>query len=694
MAQMASVLKSGAPYPLGAHWDGKGVNFALVAPHAHSVVLCLFDASGQTELARLPMPDSESGVWHGYLEGAAHGLLYGYRVFGTYAPHQGHRFNPNKLLLDPYARQIVGQYQGQNEFLIDNPLDTGHIAPKSRVVHEPYDWGKDAPPHIPFPETVVYELHIKGFTKLHPKFDPTLRGTYAGLAQPAALDYLKELGITTISLLPVHYRADEARLQKLGLSNYWGYSSIGFFAPEPRYWSGRKGTTPISEFRDMVKALHSRRIEVLLDVVYNHTAEMGGDGPTLSFRGIDNLLYYRLQNGDLALYENWSGCGNCLNLSNPMVLQMVMDSLRYWVQEMHVDGFRFDLATVLARDESGNFSPNAPFLAAIHQDPVLTKVKLIAEPWDVGIGGYHLGAFPAGWLEWNDQYRDTMRAFWLHQWPTLGEFALRFAGSSDLFRHSQRNACSSINFITAHDGYTLQDLVSYNHKHNLANGEQNCDGHSHNHSWNCGIEGQTIDPGIRRLRDQIKRALQATLLFSQGTPMLLAGDEMNHSQQGNNNAYCQDNETSWLDWNNVDQISLDYTKQLIALRKHYPALRNARWFTGEGMPLGDADIVWLSPEGGAIPDTNWHDKGHVCMGIQVRGSTPDTPCLILLNACAQVVPFSLPAGRWHMLLDSANPGATPHELEHQTQLPAHSLWLLVPAETQRANGRDAGMPLS
>ena len=679
MPQTANQLKPGTAYPLGAHWDGHGVNFALVAPSAHSVVLCLFDESGQTEVARLPMPESTAGVWHGYLDGAKPGLLYGYRVYGTYAPHQGHRFNPNKVLLDPYARQIVGTYLGQNEFLIDNPTDTAHVAPKSRVVHEPYDWGDDAPPRVPLSETVIYELHVKGFTNLHPQIDDALRGSYAGLAHPVTLDYLQHLGVTTVNLLPLHYRADEAHLQKQGLSNYWGYSSIGFFAPETRYWSGREGTTPISEFRDMVKALHSRGIEVLLDVVYNHTAEMGGDGPTLSFRGIDNLMYYRLQPADLAQYENWSGCGNCLNLSHPRVLQLVMDSLRYWVQEMHVDGFRFDLATVLARDAQGAFSVNATFFAAIHQDPVLAKVKLVAEPWDVGPNGYHLGGFPAGWLEWNDRYRDTMRAFWLHQWPTLGEFAQRFAGSSDLFRHSQRGAASSINFITAHDGFSLRDLVSYNHKHNQANGEQNRDGNAHNHSWNCGIEGDTVDPGIRQLRNQLKRALQATLLFSQGTPMLLAGDEIGHTQHGNNNAYCQDNDISWLNWKNADQEMLSYTKKLISLRQHYPALRHARWFTGEGLPIGHADIVWLSPDGGPVQEAEWHFRGKVCMGILVNGSAHETPCLILLNACAQALPFSLPSGRWRMLLDSVNPLAKQRELTDRTELPAHALWLLTPA---------------
>ena len=676
----ATTLQPGAPYPLGAHWDGHGVNFALVAPHALSVVLCLFDESGQTEVGRWPLPASQAGVWHGYLPNAAPGLIYAYRVFGTYAPQQGHRFNPNKVLLDPYARDIVGQYKGQTEFAVDNPADTAAIALKARVTHAPYDWENDAPPRIPMAATILYELHVKGFTKLNPLLDENLRGTYAGLAHPVVLDYLKHLGVTTLSLLPVHFRADEQRLQKAGLSNYWGYSSIGFFAPETRYWSGREGSTPISEFRDMVKALHRRGIEVLLDVVYNHTAEMGADGPTLSFRGIDNALYYRLVPNNAAQYENWSGCGNALNVSEPCVLQLVMDSLRYWVQEMHVDGFRFDLASVLGRTANGAFSSNAAFFATLRQDPVLASVKLVAEPWDIGIGGYQLGAFPTGWLEWNDKYRDTLRAFWLHQWPTLGELALRFAGSSDVFRHSHRNAAASVNFITAHDGFTLRDLVSYNHKHNQANGEENRDGHAHNHSWNCGVEGESADPGIQTLRSQLRRALLATLFFSQGTPMLLAGDEMGHTQQGNNNAYCQDNEISWLDWRKADPALIAYVSRLIALRQRFAALRHIRWFTGQDAPFGHADIVWLSPEGGPVKEREWHYRGKVCMGILVRGAEQETPCLILLNASGQTVSFTLPQGHWHRLLNSAEPDENGETFTQRLALSPHAVSLLVPQD--------------
>jgi hypothetical protein len=468
-------LRAGQAYPLGAHWDGRGINFALVAPHAQAVDLCLFDAAGTQELARLALPACEDGVWHGYLDGAEPGLVYGYRVAGPYAPQQGQRFNPNKVLLDPYARRIVGQYLGQPAFrgqavdAVDqpDPVDNADVALKAQVVHEAYDWAADGAidtrPRVAPADTVLYEVHVKGFTKLHPDVPEALRGTYAGLAQPAVLDYLQDLGVTTVSLLPVHARADEMRLQHMGLVNYWGYSSIGFFAPENRYWSGRPDSSPISEFRDMIKALHARGIEVVLDVVYNHSAETDELGPTLSFRGIDNELYYHLQPGNPRLYENWTGCGNCLNLAEPRVLQLVMDSLRYWVQEMHVDGFRFDLAPILARGADG-FASGSAFLAAVRQDPVLSTAKLIAEPWDIGPDGYRLGHFPPGWLEWNDKYRDTMRAFWLRPdigTGALGEFARRFAGSSDVFQHpacehAVRLPTASVNFIAAHDGFTAR----------------------------------------------------------------------------------------------------------------------------------------------------------------------------------------------------------------------------------------------
>lgn len=681
MQASALSLDLGSTYPLGAHWDGQGVNFALVAPNAHDVWLCLFDESGQTEHARLKMPVCEDGVWHGYLPGAAPGLVYAYRLSGVYAPHQGHRFNPNKVLLDPYARSVVGQYLGQGAFLDNTPEDTAAIALKGRVVHETYDWGEDAPPQVPLSETIIYELHVKGFTQLNALVPETLRGTYAGLGQPVVLEYLKYLGVTTVDLLPVHAFVDESRLQKNGLTNYWGYNSIGFFAPDARYWSGRADTTPISEFRDMVKALHNQGIEVILDVIYNHTAEADETGPTLSFRGIDNSLYYHLHPDNPKHYENWSGCGNSLKLSEPRVLQMVMDSLRYWVEEMHVDGFRFDLAAILARDADG-FSTAAPFFAAVQQDPALARVKLIAESWDLGAGGYQVGQFPAGWFEWNDQYRDTMRAFWLHQWPTLGDFAKRFAGSSDLFRHHNRSAVASVNFITAHDGFTLQDLVSHNHKHNQANGENNQDGSHHNHSWNCGVEGDTDDPDICQLRDKLRRALLATLLFSQGTPMLAAGDEMGRTQQGNNNVYCQDNVISWLDWDRADAELQAYVRQLILLRQRYPALRRVSWFTGKKQATGYADIVWLASSGGSIKDVDWHEHGRVCMGVLISGSETEATCLVLVNASAQPVAFQLPHGQWRVLLDSAYPSVMHPRFEGEVSLPAQSLWLAIPAKRE------------
>ena len=691
----ARTLRAGAPYPLGARWDGGGVNFALVAPHAHGVDLCLFDAEGRRELARLPLPACEDGVWHGYLAGAAPGQVYGYRVAGPYAPQQGHRFNPNKVLLDPYARAVVGHYLAQPGFQGDadgqpDAVDNAAIALKAQVVHEAYDWGSDAPPRVAPRDTLLYEVHVKGFTRLHPDLPEALRGSYAGLAQPAVLDYLQQLGVTTLSLLPVHARADEMRLQQLGLSNYWGYSSIGFFAPERRYWSGRPGSTPIGEFRDMVKALHGRGIEVVLDVVYNHTAETDELGPTLAFRGIDNALYYHLRPDNPATYENWTGCGNCLNLSEPRVLQLVMDSLRYWVEEMHVDGFRFDLAPALARDARG-FSGSAAFLAALRQDPVLARVKLIAEPWDIGPGGYQLGQFPDGWLEWNDKYRDTMRAFWLRQGEpegALGEFARRFAGSSDVFQHGTRLPAASVNFISAHDGFTLRDLVSYDRKHNAANGEDNRDGHQHNLSWNGGVEGATGDPDVLELRARLQRALMATLFFSQGTPMLLAGDDSSHSQGGNNNAYCQDNAVCWLDWPHADAALAAFTGRLTALRRRYRALRRANWYSGGAQADGQPDIAWLKPDGTPMDDAAWHG-GAPCIGMCLRAQeqdgaradadVDDASCLLLVNAQAHAVAFALPAGAWRLLMNTALPELPPHDAGGSVDLPAHAIVLLAQA---------------
>jgi len=661
-------ITPGHPYPLGARWLGAGVNFALVAPHAHAVDLCLFDAAGTRELARLPLPACEDGVWHGYLATAAPGQVYGYRVDGPWAPEHGQRFNQNKVLLDPYARKVVGAYLGQDGFA--DAHDNAAIALKACVVDEPYDWGGDTAPRIAPGATVLYELHVKGFTKRHPGVPAALQGTYAGMAQPAVLDYLQALGVTTVSLMPVHFRADEVRLQQGGLSNYWGYSSIAYFAPETRYWSGRAGTTPISEFRDMVKALHGRGLEVVLDVVYNHTAETDEGGPTLSLRGIDNQLYYHLQPDNPALYENWTGCGNSLNLLEPRVLQLVMDSLRYWVEEMHVDGFRFDLAPELARTAQG-FSDSAAFLAAVRQDPVLARVKLIAEPWDIGPGGYQLGHFPPGWLEWNDRYRDTMRGFWMQQNASLGAFAQRFAGSSDTFHRAGRRPAASVNFIAAHDGFTLRDLVSYDAKHNDANGEHNRDGNDDNRSWNCGVEGPTDDAAVLALRARLQRAMLATLFFSQGTPMLLAGDEIGHTQRGNNNAYCQDNAISWLDWEHADEALLATTRALIRLRRQYPALRHTGWYD-------DTMVQWRQPDGGALDAGAWARCD--ALAIRLHPDPAGVACLLLFNVQAQPVDFVLPDGAWQQVFHSAD-GALPAVAGRGSlTVPARAVALLIPSD--------------
>ena len=687
-----AALQTGHGHPLGATASAQGVNFALVAPNAERVELCLFDDSGMHERQRLVLPTLDDGVWHGFLPGAAAGLVYGYRVHGRHAPQAGHRFNPAKLLLDPYAREIVGSYLGQDAFRNDDPADTATIALKARVADTatPFDWGDDAPPRVAPADTVLYEAHVKGLTRLHPQVPPALRGTYAGLAHPALLDYLAQLGVTTISLLPVHQRADEARLQKAGLANYWGYSSIGFFAPEPRYWSGSPGSTPVTEFREMVKALHARGIEVLLDVVYNHTAETDEFGPTLSFRGIDNLLYYHLRADDATLYENWTGCGNVLKLQEPRVLQLVLDSLRYWVQVMHVDGFRFDLAPVLARGPHG-FEARATFFAAIAQDPVLAGVKLIAEPWDIGAGGYQLGNFPPRWLEWNDCFRDTMRAFWLRRNVTLGAFAMRMAGSSDLFRHAGRPATASVNFITAHDGFTLHDLVSYRRRQNHANGEKNRDGHADNLGCNCGAEGATADADIITLRARLQRALLATLLLSQGTPMLLAGDELSNTQGGNNNAYCQDNPVSWLDWEGADAVQHAFVQRLLALRRRLPALAQAAWYDAPGRADDRYALTWLSPRG-PMQAGDW--QACDCIGVLFEAVIGES-CLLLFNADPAPRAFGLPAGRWCVLLDSAHPdagtvGTTAIELSGIGTVPAQAVMLA--ARSDMATDGSPGEP--
>lgn len=654
-------LAAGSIERLGARWDGLGVNFALVAPDASEVELCLFDEQGR-ETARHALAACLNGVWHGYLPQAGPGLVYGYRVHGDYAPERGHRFNPAKLLLDPYAREILGRYHGEAAFHGDSPEDTGAIALKARVIADGAHVHDEAAPRIALADTVLYEAHVKGISMRHPQVPPELRGSYAGLAHPAVLDHICRLGVTSVSLLPVHARADEARLQAMGLSNYWGYNSIGFFAPEARYWSGRPGTTPRTEFREMVDACHERGLEVILDVVYNHTAESDQTGPTLSFRGIANALYYRLDPQDKSRYINWAGTGNVLDLSQPRVLQLVLDSLRYWVRSMRVDGFRFDLATLLARGGQ-DFDARGGFLAAVMQDPVLSRVKLIAEPWDIGPGGYQLGQFPSGWLEWNDRYRDDMRRFWLRRQAGLGQFARRFAGSDDVFCHDHRQPLASVNFLTAHDGFTLRDLCTYEQKHNLANGEDNRDGHGENLSSNCGVEGETADAGIRRKRQTLMRALLATLAFSQGTPMLLAGDEMGHTQGGNNNAYCQDNETTWLDWEAADPALVDYVSQLFALRAELPALRHADWHRQQAG--GEVDISWLRPDGKPMMQADWERADREpSVAMMILLAAPSSPAaLLLLNRGDDACSFRLPPGAWRCRLGDAGSGMRNDEFE-------------------------------
>jgi glycogen operon protein len=651
-------LQGGRAWPLGAHCTDGGVNFAVFSEHATSIELCLFDASGERELSRTPLPGRTGDVWHGLLPDAGPGLLYGLRADGPWRPDEGHRFNVHKLLLDPYAREIAGRFAWRPEHCAsseDDRLDTrdnAEHALKARVVADNYDWAGDRAPRTPLRETVFYELHVRGFSKLHPGVAAPLRGTYAGLASDVAVEHLKRLGVTAVSLLPVHQHLDEQRLVRQGLSNYWGYNTIGYFAVEPTYASGVDGPSARDEFRAMVRTLHAAGIEVILDVVFNHTAETDELGPNLSWRGLDNGSYYRLQAANRALYENASGCGNTLDIRHPRVLQLVMDSLRYWVAEMHVDGFRFDLASVLGRD-SGHFERRAAFFKAVAQDPLLQGVKLIAEPWDLGPGGYRLGQFPPGWLEWNDRYRDSMRKFWLHGGVARGEFAQRFSASSDIFDTRRRAPGESVNFITAHDGFTLRDLVSYNHRHNLANGEHNRDGHEHNHSWNGGVEGETNDRQVLAVRELLQRALLATLLLAQGTPMLTAGDELGHTQGGNNNPYCQDNATTWIDWSRADTPLIAFTARLIALRRGMLPLGD-RWATGAHDEHGLPDLGWLRSDGSPLTADDWTRLPAEPLGILIgRPGAHEQPLLLLANPQPDERAFRLPQGRWHALFDAA-----------------------------------------
>ena len=680
MAWPTNTVWPGSPAPLGATWDGKGVNFALFSAHADKVVLCLFDRRGERELRRVELPEVTNHVWHGYLPDARPGLLYGYRVYGPYDPANGHRFNPHKLLIDPYAKSLRGSIRWSDavfgyrightrEDLSFDRRDSARGMPKCRVVDDAFTWGDERRPRRRWQETLIYELHVRGQTMRHPDVAVELRGTFEGLSSPAVIDHLVRLGVTAVELMPVHAFCDDRVLTDRGLRNYWGYNTLAYFAPEPRYLAG----PDIAEFKTMVAWFHEAGIEVILDVVYNHTAEGNHLGPTLSFKGIDNASYYRLLPDDRRYYIDETGCGNTLDFSEPRVIQLVLDSLRYWVEVMHVDGFRFDLGTILAREPYG-FDPRGGFLDAIAQDPVLSRVRLIAEPWDIGPGGYQLGNFPAGWAEWNDRYRDTVRGFWRGDEGMLPELGGRITGSSDLFETGGRRPFASVNFVASHDGFTLNDVVSYNEKHNEANGEGNMDGHNHNLSYNYGTEGPTHDPSINRTRSRQRRNLLATLLLSQGTPMLLAGDEFGRSQDGNNNAYCQDNETSWLDWSGIDAEGHDllaFTTKLAALRRRHPVFRRPRFLHGnETGADGTPDIAWFSPDGPIVDDSHWHDPAARCLGLLLNGQagrytepdgteTTDTAFLLLLNAADAAVPFKLPSiasGRgWRRVMDTAVP---------------------------------------
>jgi glycogen debranching enzyme GlgX len=669
MSKAAEALQRGRPWPIGATVRDGGVNFAVFSAHAERIELCLFDESGGIELSRAPLPGRSGDVWHGFLPAAGAGLVYGLRAHGAWSPREGLRFNPNKLLLDPWSREIVGNFAWRDEHfghVSGDPdrMDSRDSAPyalKSRVVDDAIDWQGDAAPHTALDDTVIYEVHVRGFTRQHPGVPANLRGSYAGLASDAAIAHLRALGVTAVCLLPVQQHLDEERLHSLGLNNYWGYNTVGFFCPEPRYAASAGGPAVRDEFRAMVRRLHAAGLEVILDVVYNHTAETDEFGPHLAWRGLDDRNWYR-HAGD-GSYENLSGCGNALDLRQPRVLQMVLDSLRYWVQEMHVDGFRFDLAPVLGRSGHG-FQRDHAFFIALAQDPTLSKVKLIAEPWDLGRGGYRLGDFPAGWLEWNDRFRDTMRAFWLGHASSRGEFAQRLCGSSDIFRGRGRSPAESVNYAVAHDGFTLADLVSHSHRHNEANGEHNRDGHAHNLACNFGIEGPTDNPAVRQRRARAQRALLACTILAQGTPMLAAGAEIGHSQGGNNNAYCQDNPTTWLDWANADGGLMAFTSHVVGIRRALRPL-DGRWYDGSRGPDGHADLAWRRPDGGELSASDWqdvHERGLLVL-VGVPG-VPGLPQVLLVNANAHDLEFRLPPGRWSVILDTASDVSGPGWVVH------------------------------
>jgi isoamylase len=670
----------GDPYPLGATWTGVGVNFALFSAHATKVELCLFDApDAPKERERIVLAEQTDQIWHAFLPDARPNQLYGYRVYGPYEPASGHRFNPNKVVMDPYAKSVARTIRWADEmfgYTVGHPdadlsfdeRDNAAYAPIAAVVDPAFTWGEDRPPRTPWHDTVIYEMHVRGFSIRHPDIPEHLRGTYEALTTEPALEHLKKLGVTAVEVMPVHHHARDRYLEEKGLTNYWGYNSYGYFAPERRFAASKTPAGAVREFKRMVRALHAAGLEVILDVVYNHTAEGNQMGPTLSLKGIDNASYYRLAESP-RYYMDFTGCGNTLNMQSPQVLQLIMDSLRYWVLEMHVDGFRFDLASALAR-ELFDVDRLGAFFDIIHQDPVLSQVKLIAEPWDLGAGGYQVGNFPVLWTEWNGKYRDTVRRFWRGDGGTVSELATRLSGSNDLYARSGRQPYASINFIIAHDGFTLNDLVSYNDKHNEANGEENRDGENNNLSWNCGAEGATDDAEVKARRERQKRNFLATMMLSQGVPMISHGDEMSRTQQGNNNAYCQDNELTWIDWNLDDEKRslLNFTSKLVHLRHTQPVLRRRKYFQGRNIRGGDVkDVAWLAPDGHEMTDEAWNADFVRSLGMLLNGTAIDEvdergqpiigdTLLVLLNAHDEKVPFTLPAlesnQQWRRVFDT------------------------------------------
>jgi glycogen operon protein len=705
-------MREGSPNLRGASWDGNGTNFSLFSENATRVELCLFGETGTTETARITLPEYTDGIWHGYVDGLPPGTAYGYRVYGPYAPHEGHRFNPNKLLLDPYATAHIGSLIWGPEifgYIVesgdDTTFDTRDSAPcmpKCLVTDPKFDWHDQRATRdcrVPWDQTVLYELHAKGYTKLHPDLPEKLRGTFAGLGEKVVVDYIQSLGVTSVELLPIHTFMDESHLHDVNLTNFWGYNSIGFFAPDPRYAAEPKHA--LQEFKAMVGQYHDRCMEVILDVVYNHTAEGNERGPTLSFKGIDNANYYRLHAEDRRYYINDTGTGNTVNVSHPRVLQMICDSLRYWVEHGHVDGFRFDLGTILAREPDG-FDQGSGFLKVVTQDPILNRVKLIAEPWDIGPGGYRVGEFPPGWAEWNDTFRDRSRGFWIGRTSSI-DLTKSLTGSPEIFDHHGRRPWTSVNFVTAHDGFTMRDLVSYNDKHNLDNGENNRDGSGDNRSWNCGVEGPTDDAGINAMRDRQMRNLMATLLLSQGTPMLLGGDEFARTQKGNNNAYCQDNEISWVDWTARDSHAemVAFTQRLAGLRKQYPMLRHNLYLRDAGdAELGVRELTWLVPSGETTDRAAWPAAPPNCFGMLLHGSARPTglpkpghneTLLMLVNDYHAPVEFTLPiangGGNWIALVDTesfAEPNAAEQSPGQAYRMTAQSLVLLVLKPTPQA----------